>query len=458
MKAITNISSGSLYSLNSNKNNSSKNAIKSVTSISSTAKTASKSSIASAMKATSKSSTTSGAKTASKSSTTSATKITSKSSTTSATKATSKSSAVTMLKKEQNTVDAKINQKNNELENKNEPSVSRNNSVCIYRKIEVKAKTQVSMQPKLTSKTSYNMLFSNGITDKVNRLADSIANIGNKKIEDEMARALWITKNTKKKVTCDKDKNVYTYVNSKGRKIEFHIGKPKQPEWKVNKQYDNDFAYDSKAKAKLEDYYNWLKWKVINEGAQHGERITKVNIPDGIATYEHYRSNNGTDFTINYERAYNEDSNIKAGVDSYLKDTQVLIEGMIKEGAGNSFQITSELLNITGKYYPETENWQKAIGGHKIWISADVEVTEKGHIIMDAKVHEIDRYNFDKGKKDIKSGKSDEENGRFEQLGWAKSFNTIGEVNIKVQWDKGNISNSSESEVKKNKEVKKKRT
>lgn len=58
---------------------------------------------------------------------------------------------------------------------------------------------------------------------------------------------------------------------------------------------------------------------------------------------------------------------------------------------------------------------------------------------MDLKIHELDRYNFDKGKKDIASGNPDNENGRFELLGLAKSFTTRGEIEGTVRWEKGNI-------------------
>ena len=34
---------------------------------------------------------------------------------------------------------------------------------------------------------------------------------------------------------------------------------------------------------------------------------------------------------------------------------------------------------------------------------------------------------------------SDNENGRFEELGWAKSFITRGSIVIKVKWKRGNI-------------------
>ncbi len=45
-----------------------------------------------------------------------------------------------------------------------------------------------------------------------------------------------------------------------------------------------------------------------------------------------------------------------------------------------------------------------------------------------------DKYNFNKGQKDIASGAPDDENGRFEELGWARSFETYGIMAKVVTW------------------------
>ena len=58
---------------------------------------------------------------------------------------------------------------------------------------------------------------------------------------------------------------------------------------------------------------------------------------------------------------------------------------------------------------------------------------------MSATVHELDWYSFNSGQNDIASGASDNENGRFETLGWAKSFNTTGEAEFETTWSMGTI-------------------
>lgn len=41
---------------------------------------------------------------------------------------------------------------------------------------------------------------------------------------------------------------------------------------------------------------------------------------------------------------------------------------------------------------PCTEKWQKTVGGHKIWISADATRTKNGKIHMSTTVRELDYY------------------------------------------------------------------
>ncbi|MDD3173815.1 MAG: hypothetical protein PHF63_09170 [Herbinix sp.] len=59
-------------------------------------------------------------------------------------------------------------------------------------------------------------------------------------------------------------------------------------------------------------------------------------------------------------------------------------------------------------------------------------------------IHEVDKYNFNKGLADIASGTPDDVNGRFAELGWAKSFMTYGEITRVVTWQIGYISNTTE--------------
>jgi hypothetical protein len=88
--------------------------------------------------------------------------------------------------------------------------------------------------------------------------------------------------------------------------------------------------------------------------------------------------------------------------------------------------------------YPETENWQKALGKHNIWGSA--KVSRAGNeVTMKVTVNAADLYDFNAAdNKDIRSGLSDAENGRFAELGWAKQFKTHGSVTFTKGWTVAN--------------------
>ena len=230
-----------------------------------------------------------------------------------------------------------------------------------------------------------------------------------------------------------KDNN-YDHAMENGTVIRFHKGEAQQPSWEVDKNYDNDYAYDPNVKATMSDYGNWVYWGTLSNGAEFLNHL-----PDGVKTYEHYRDGNGEPLEIDYARAYNEDASIKANADRCVAETNVAVQEMIASGEQPPFSITSEF--ITASPYPETENWQKAIGGHQVWISADVSTGENGEVVVETTVHEMDRYNFNRGMNDIATGTPDDVNGRFEQLGWAHSFDTYGSVSFRSEFDEnGEIS------------------
>src|SRR5262249_24066239 len=95
--------------------------------------------------------------------------------------------------------------------------------------------------------------------------------------------------------------------------------------------------------------------------------------------------------------------------------------------------------------YPVTENWQKAIGAHYIWMSANVTVAPaarpngKPRLTMHETLHAQDRYNFNPGMKDIATSTRDAENGRFQQVGLAKQYENSGTSRRNVAWDLGDL-------------------
>lgn len=213
--------------------------------------------------------------------------------------------------------------------------------------------------------------------------------------------------------------NTYTYKD-----IEFHKGDPKRPKWEANEEYDNFYPYDPNEKPTIKDHASWGLWSLAP-----AYELFKY-VPDGMKAYEHYRGGSGDPLHIDYEKAYKEDKVIHDSVDAYVDETNAAIQEMIAKGEKPPFSITSELLPISQN--PSTENWQKTIGRHYVWISSTVTQNEDGTYHVSTTVHELDRYNFNKGDADIKTGIKDADNGRFETLGWAKSFDTYGEVKFET--------------------------
>ena len=80
------------------------------------------------------------------------------------------------------------------------------------------------------------------------------------------------------------------------------------------------------------------------------------------------------------------------------------------------------------------ENWQKSIGGHRVWAKCSVQKGNANKYLMSITISFRDRNNFDRNKADLGSGTPDSVNGRFEELGWARSFETYGSIHRVIMW------------------------
>ena len=197
--------------------------------------------------------------------------------------------------------------------------------------------------------------------------------------------------------------------------------------------YAEYFPYDPNAQASAADRAAWLKW-----GAQAaGAHLIRPDLDDALRVYDHYRDNSGTPMTVDYEEAYREDANIASAVDAEIARARSAAEDLAAQSGSTSFSMTGDasLASALGGY-PSTENWQKAVGDHQIWSSADVTV-ENGTATMVISVHAHDRYDFNAGMSDIATGTPDDENGRFAVLGWARPFDTRGELTRTITWTVG---------------------
>jgi hypothetical protein len=108
------------------------------------------------------------------------------------------------------------------------------------------------------------------------------------------------------------------------------------------------------------------------------------------------------------------------------------VEQLHRDTGRTSFSFTRDAASAG----PYPENWQKTLGAHQVWSSGHVTI-DGDRATMTVTVHAEDRYNFNRGDADIASGAPDNENGRFAELGWAKSFDVSGGVTRTVSWDLG---------------------
>lgn len=208
----------------------------------------------------------------------------------------------------------------------------------------------------------------------------------------------------------------------------------------------------------LSDRLSLAEWGLKLEAAEAIQGVPGVphnNIPDGLAAYRHFLEGGGADRTFSYERFVQGDAAGGITLNSATRDTQIGAQALYQQmvsrdpglaGRGVSFEITGGAVGVGSSPefpYPETEDWQKAIGAHQIWTSATVTVTpganpgEPPTFAMTITVHAEDRYNFNPGAADIATGTPDAANGRFEQTGLAHQYTNSGSLEREVSWSQG---------------------
>lgn len=205
----------------------------------------------------------------------------------------------------------------------------------------------------------------------------------------------------------------------------YEVGPPDRP----HIEYDDDFPFESKkGEDDIGDRLSLAEWKAKLRGAQ----LLRTDLDDSLALYEHYLGASGDPMSVDYEEGYQEDASIRQNVDSEILASQAAVQQMIEDGQ-EDFSFTGPPAKESA--YPDTENWQKTLGGYQQWSSGDVEVDENGRARMVITVHAEDQYNFNAGQADIATGAPDSANGRFSELGWAQGFNVTGSVQRVVEWD-----------------------
>ncbi|MGD9170799.1 MAG: hypothetical protein PVI97_12165 [Candidatus Thiodiazotropha sp.] len=217
--------------------------------------------------------------------------------------------------------------------------------------------------------------------------------------------------------------------------------------------HDTGFSKFPKRSPELADYWALFKWRSMLEGAE----TLRPNLSDGVAAYRHYLDGEGKPRQFSYERYVNNDNSGRMTLRNAILDAQDAAMKLWKTNKKPSkFSFTGppipcgtsdpKLPNVRKHFpYPATENWQKAIGAHMIWLSGDVTVrtfpgtTLAPEFRMNMVLHAEDQYNFNPGAADIATGIPDNENGRFVVVGFAYGYFQSSILRRSFNWKGSNL-------------------
>jgi hypothetical protein len=208
--------------------------------------------------------------------------------------------------------------------------------------------------------------------------------------------------------------------------------------------HDNGHLVMGKREATTADYGSLAKWKAMLAG---GEAL-RSDLSDALAAYRHFLEGKGKPCSYKYERYVMSDQAGQETLRNAILDFQYAVLELW-EGNGEPYQFpvtgpaipcgaNPEKKPYLARFfpYPTTENWQKAIGAHTIWLSGEVKAWPGTPTIFEAimVLHAEDRYNFNPGDADIATGIEDSENGRFERTGLAHQYTSYASLQRYLKW------------------------
>ena len=126
------------------------------------------------------------------------------------------------------------------------------------------------------------------------------------------------------------------------------------------------------------DYVKLAEWRAKLEGAE----ALRPDLTDGVAAYRHFLDGQGRPRQFSYERYVQNDTGGRVTLRNAILSLQWGVSELWRAHGKRTFSLTGTAISCGDKSllfpYPATENWQKAIGGHKIWLSGDVTVSGGG--------------------------------------------------------------------------------
>jgi hypothetical protein len=208
----------------------------------------------------------------------------------------------------------------------------------------------------------------------------------------------------------------------------------------------------------LGDRAKFAEWSTLLAGAEAVQGVPLVphnDLPDALAAYRHFLYGRGADRSFSYDRYVLGDASGKTTLDNAVLDFRRGAEELAtarSPTAPTTFQVTGTAISCGSDDpdlgalfpYPVTENWQKAIGAHAIWLSGSVSITTSGterNFFAHMTLHAEDRYNFNPGNQDISTGIPDDANGRFETSGLAQQYMNYSTLIRVLRW-KGSTADS----------------
>ncbi len=235
-------------------------------------------------------------------------------------------------------------------------------------------------------------------------------------------------------------------VSSYSSTASYQISPPQRP--KIT--HDNGFLSLGKRFATTEDYLKLAKWKAMLEA---GEAF-RSDLTDALAAYRHFLIGKGVQRNFNYERYIENDQSGKTTLKNAILDIQCGVIACYQNNKNlKNFMVRGSAISCGSSAnfpYPATENWQKAIGGHTIWLSGSAVVVggqvSKPRFELSLTLHAEDRYNFNPGQQDITTGIPDSDNGIFEMTGLANQYDQFSTLKRVVVWlgtDPGVLSSNS---------------